>query len=107
MSVRANWFLDDLVVEPFVAVEEVGQPIDLRGEPRLNRRLVELATEEGRLWARGVRCAIKDRPDTTCSACPLYALDADDPRTQLCAVGVEQERVLTTIAVERARAPES
>lgn len=94
--------------EPAVTVEDVGRPIDLvRGEARLNRRLVELATEEGRLWERGVRCPIKDRPDTTCSACPVFVLDTNRPLAQLCALGTEQERTLTTLAVERARAQES
>jgi hypothetical protein len=109
VSVRANWFLDELVVEvpAVVVVEEVGQPIDLHGDPRLNRRLVELVAEEGHLYDRGVTCAIKDRPDTACSACPVAVVDPDDPHGQLCAVGIEQERVLTTLAVQRARAQES
>lgn len=109
MSVRANWFLDELVVEEApAAVEEVGQPIDLlHGDARLNRRLVELVGEEGRLWDRGIRCAIKDRPDTACSACPIFEYENEGPRWRLCALGIEQERTATTIAVQRARATES
>ena len=104
MSVRANWFLDELIVEEVPAVEEVGQPIDLHhGDARLNRRLVELVALEGRLWDRGVRCAIKDRPDTACSACPVFVHEGDGALGPLCALGVEQERVATTLAVQRAQ----
>lgn len=108
MSVRANWFLDELVVEEQPPVEEVGQPIDLlHGDARLNRRLVELVAEEGRLYDRGVTCAIKDRPDTACSACPVFVHAGEGALGQLCALGVEQERTATTLAVQRARATES
>lgn len=108
MAVRANWFLDELIVEEAPAVEEVGQPIDLHdGNARLNRRLVELVSLEGRLYDRGITCAIKDRPDTACSACPVFVYEGDGPKWQLCALGIEQERLLTTLAVERTRAAES
>jgi hypothetical protein len=108
MAVRANWFLGDLVVEEPPTVEEVGQPIDLQtGEPRVNRRLVELLTEEGQLYDRGVTCAIKDRPDTACSACPAFQFEGEGRLSRLCAVGIEQERLLTTLAVQRVRAEES
>lgn len=107
MAVRTNWFLDELeVAAPPVDVETVGKPIVLDGPVSLNRRLIELVNEEGRLWSRGVTCAIKDRPDTACSACPVRP-DANDPIAPLCAIGCEQERVATRLAVERARAGQS
>lgn len=106
MSVRANWFLADLVGEESgAAVEEVGDPINLDGPASLNRRLIELVAEENRLWTGGLTCPIKDRPDTCCSACPVR--ERGTPRARLCSLGIAQEQALTALAVERSRAAES
>lgn len=83
----------------------MGQPIDLDaegGEARLNERLVVLIQEEGELYAADVRCAIKERDDTSCHACPLYTDDALETRSALCAVGREQERICTALAAQAA-----
>lgn len=82
----------------------MGQPIDLDAEggaARLNERLVVLIHEEGELYAADVRCAIKEQDDTSCHACPIYTDDALDPRSALCAVGREQERICTALAAAR------
>lgn len=69
------------------------------GRAELELKLVELVNQEGALYNAGVRCAIKDAPDATCSACPLSAHDeAGSPLRVLCMVGRAQERVLTEIA---------
>lgn len=105
MAVRANWHVDLDVPEDTeqLEIETVGKPIDLRGEPRLNERLAELVAAEAALYERGVTCAVKDRSDTACSACPIRSEDANDPLAALCRVGSEQERVLTSLAVQRER----
>lgn len=107
MGVKANWHVDDLLADadqdPFdeVRVEDVGRPIDLSGdEPRLVARTVELVRAESQLYHEGVRCPIRDRPDTTCSACPV-ARPGRGKLGQLCAIGIEQDQVFTTLAVMR------
>lgn len=108
-GVKANWHVeaaswaDDIDTDsPFsVPIEEIGERIDLR-DPKaaLDIRLGELLRREGNLDAVGVTCPIKDRPDTTCHACPVS--QAHDPSVKLCLlcrVGREQETVLTELAV--------
>lgn len=65
----------------------------------LEARLDSLLKWEERYFNNGITCAIKDRPDTSCHACPLYkGDDVDSPYRGLCRVGREQERVLTAMA---------
>ena len=100
MTVKAKWF-DTLPVpaapeDPFSQrVEDVGRPVRLDSTPELNTRLAELVNRESALYARGVTCSIKDHPDTCCNACPVR--QTDGPLSLLCAVGTEQEHVLTRI----------
>lgn len=104
MRTRTRWTSKEIVVpdgDPFdQRVQQLGMPIQLsEGRAGLEAKLVELVAQEGLLWNAGVRCAIKDKPDTTCSACPLCA--ANDPESALqalCLVGRAEERVLTEIA---------
>lgn len=113
MSTRANWHTAELDLDdplggddPFaMPIEEVGDPIDLRDRgARLQLRLRELCKKEGNLDRNGVTCPIKDRPDTSCLACPISeAADDTSTRGPLCRIGREQERVCTELAVERAR----
>lgn len=107
MGVRANWHTDLPEVDaddPFDAlqrtdVQDVGQPIDLTtSEPSLNKRLVELVRDEQRLYTKGIECAIKDRPDSCCSACPVHGRFGE-----LCRIGRDQERVSTYLSVLRER----
>lgn len=114
-QVKANWHVNvDLppATDPFsnyveqptipVAVEDVGKPIDLSSsEPQLRRRLIELVNAESALYGQGVRCAIRDRDDTSCSSCPMR--DKVARFAPLCKVGVEQEQVLTTLAIHTIR----
>lgn len=108
MAIKARWSETDVVVpvddDPFQArVEQIGLPIVLTAPfAQLNERLIELVQIEGRLFNRGVRCAVKDRDDTSCNACPLSAHESKtDPLGELCRCGREQELVATQMAVGR------
>lgn len=109
MTAQSNWFVERIDAmqetgDPFaVPVEEVGQRIDLRDPAAaLHLRLHELMTREAWLFNAGVSCAIKDRPDTSCHACPVSkAHDPSDRLGALCRVGREQETVCTELAVLR------
>lgn len=104
MATRTRWHAEIAVADdgdPFQErVQQLGMPIKLtEGRAELETRLVDLVTQEGLLWNAGIRCAIKDKPDTTCSACPLAAHDDPESALQaLCMVGRAEERVLTEIA---------
>lgn len=112
MSVRTNWFLDDMPglddSDPFAAVEapprveDVGIPFDLRDIARpLHNAAVELLREEAQLHEQGITCAVKNRSDSSCSACMVSHDDEPNhPMHRLCAIGREQERVLTQQAHE-------
>lgn len=109
MGVKAQWPGMDLVVrddedtDPLAArVEQVGLPITLHPDfAALNEKLLQLVQVEGRLFNSGVRCAIKDRDDTSCSACPISAHQENTELAALCRCGREQERVQTEMAVAR------
>jgi hypothetical protein len=106
-GVKANWHvqriegLDD-EPDPFSApIEEIGERIDLR-DPKaaLEVRLRELLGREANLFGGGLTCPIKDRPDSTCHACPVSkAHDTSVALSALCRIGREQETVLTELAV--------
>jgi hypothetical protein len=82
-------------LEAAVDVEEQGIPIDLRDErDELHRRLAALLDRENTLWNRGLRCGVKQRADSCCHACPFQGR-----KGELCNVGLEEERVLTRMAV--------
>jgi hypothetical protein len=108
-AVKARWHVDldqlgsgieDLWAEE---VEATGLPIDLTTTvARLEADLLQNLRKEAYLDGCNVTCEIKDRVDTSCWACPLYAGDVpDDPRGSLCIVGREQERISTRLAVAR------
>lgn len=105
-SPKARWFVDeldeDLDADPFEApIQELGVEIDLRAAPDLLKQLTALVRAEGELDAAGVRCAIRDRPSSVCSACPLsQAAIPGDGLPALCRNGISQDRVLTLIAVQ-------
>lgn len=112
MTTRANWFLDELQVEeqpdPFAApIEEVGQRIDLRDpHDQLQLRISELLRGESNLFASGITCAIKDRPDTTCHACPVSKVNKpEEALSALCKLGRQQEAAMTELAVLTCREP--
>lgn len=99
-GVRANWHVDELDVatdDPFADdVEHVGVPIRIDGRRvSLDERLLELIRAEGRLFDAGVTCAIRDRDDTCCNACPVHHADARV--APLCDVGREIERACTEL----------
>lgn len=104
-GVRANWFMDSLdeVAQESEdaarrAIEEVGLPIQLDGEPKLQARLIELTAQEEFLFNQGVECSVKDAVGTSCLACPIRR-DEETQLGALCTIGCEQERVTTEIAV--------
>jgi hypothetical protein len=105
VSVKANWFSDALdeaasSIDPFAChAEQLGLEIDLRRPEDLHEQLHELMRREQELYDKRVTCSIKDRADTSCAACPVRHTDALDRLTPLCDVGVEMERVTTTLAV--------
>lgn len=104
---RADWHVDvDLPEDsddPLATLgadpEQIGLPINLDGEPRLQARLVELCNQEAALYNKGVRCEIKDSPDTACHACPLFTEDPTDTISALCRVGIAQEKALTELQI--------
>lgn len=110
---RADWHLDVALPDdsdPFAdaapSVREVGQPIDLSQDTaKLHASLEALLRRESRLYNMGIRCALKDRDDTCCSACPLAQdHDAESRLGDLCATGKEQERVLMRFVAATTRA---
>jgi hypothetical protein len=109
MSVRANWFTADqaetaVELRPPMApaeerIEDIGVPFDLRDPHSLLAALSTLIEQEAALWNHGVSCPIKDRTDTSCSACPIAHHMEQGHRLQpLCSIGREQERICTTRA---------
>jgi len=112
MPTRTRWHGEIVVPDgdPFdQRVEQLGMPIQLsEGRAELVAKLAELVDQEGLLYNAGVRCKIKDLPDTTCSACPLSAHDDDgSPMQALCLVGRAQERTLTRMTCIRELGHES
>lgn len=106
VSARADWFLAPVEAlnepDPFsMPIEEVGERLDLRDpRARLELRVTELLHREQNLDRAGVTCAIKDRDDTTCHACPVScAHNPAQALSALCKVGREQEAVLTELGV--------
>lgn len=101
MAVKTQWFVPDLVgdeVDPFddemADVTEAGVTIDLRDDPdELFDKLRGLLDAEQHLYGRGVTCAVKNRRDTSCAACPFQGRYGE-----LCNVGVQQEEVVTRMA---------
>lgn len=82
-------------------IEDVGTPIVLgdAGElAEISERLVESIHRENELANAGVTCRVKTIADASCHACPLYRADGS-PMAELCAIGREQERLCTLIAV--------
>lgn len=107
MSVRANWFAPSVegdLSDPFAPapprpVQVAGTPIDLSAErAELQQQVVDLVNEEARLFNMGVTCAIRDRQDTSCNACPVSQHAVSTPMSALCRVGRELEVVITTLA---------
>ena len=107
MTVKAKWHsqLPDVPEEdPFQArVEQLGLPIRLdRTHAQINERIAQTVQQEQGLFNLGIVCAIKDRDDTSCHACPLSAHeDPEAPLHLLCKLGREQEVLLTQLAVAR------
>lgn len=103
---KTDWHLG-LVAEddgdPFAhagPIEQIGLPICLDGdEAVLHERLTELLESEEALKARDVRCGLRERPDSNCSACPIAQDDyPDGPLYVLCRVAKAQERTIMEIA---------
>lgn len=103
---RARWTSQEIVVpdddlDPFQhRVEQLGMPVVLHDTyAELNDKLAGLVNDESMLYNAGIRCGVKERPDSTCLACPLSAhSDESSPMRPLCLVGRAQEMVLTRMA---------
>lgn len=111
MAVRADWHEDaDTVtsaeVDPFSLASsglmKTTLPIDTDSQ-KLFDRLRVLVKHESALFNEGTTCAIKDKPETCCSACPVNDSDGDGNAAFLCRIGVEQEQVVTLIAAQEQR----
>lgn len=102
-QVKAQWFNDvafdeDEDFDPF-EVQERGLPIEIGNEEaRVAKSIQKSLEKEGRLDEQGITCAIKDRPDTTCWACPVFTSDSNNPLSVLCRLGREQDRLVTRAA---------
>lgn len=109
-TTKANWFVADFVEladdDPFVGpIEEVGTPIDLSTtESDLHLRLIDLLRTACELDVQGVRCAIRERRDSVCAACPLSRAGEAGAFGDLCRNGIETERVITMIQVHQVNA---
>lgn len=105
---RVDWGIQDVTPEaddPFAGyggAEQQGLPIDLSAdEPVLQEKLIELVNSEGALAERGVTCALKNRPDSTCNACPISQHEGSGEMATLCKVGRKQEQVVMELHVLR------
>ena len=84
------------------------KPLDLSTpEPVLREWLGELVRREGNLFDCGTHCPLRDKPDSTCSACPVSQADREDGTREelrlasLCRNGAEQERVSMLLLAQR------
>jgi hypothetical protein len=111
MAVRADWHEDAETVtspevDPFALPSSTPMmttlPIDTDSQ-QLFDRLRTLIRHESGLFNKGVTCAVKDLPETCCSACPLNHSDGQGDSAFLCRVGVEQEHVITLLAAQDAQ----
>jgi hypothetical protein len=107
VTVRADWHTPALAAEPGdpfevpERIERVGTPIDLRDDAyELAAALSRTLHDERQLYDDGVTCKIKDVAHASCHVCPLFRNDGT-PMARLCAIGREQERLCTQIAVTR------
>lgn len=112
MGLTADWHLGDFetvereqeydpLIDPTYSAPL--PPIDLATPtPQLREHLGSLVNQEASLFNEGVTCAIRDRDESTCLACPVSASnDYSNPMGKLCRVGQEQERVLTVLVAQR------
>lgn len=114
MAIGARWHFDapslgteqrssyDPLTDP--VYEAPMPPISLdTSEAKLNDHAKSLLAQEARLFDEGVVCEIKDKPDTTCLACPISChRDTGNPKGLLCRISQEQERVGTVLVAKRA-----
>jgi hypothetical protein len=69
----------------------------------LQGRLRMLIKREGNLFAEGVVCKIKECDESSCLACPLNQVGDGSAKAALCAIGCDQERVVTLMLAQRER----
>jgi hypothetical protein len=98
MALKAQWpgaQVARATGDPFEGVPEG----DGRDEQDPYARLKRLIDGETALMNRGVTCSVRDRPDTSCCACPKRGR-IPELRT-LCEIGSEQERIVTELSCAR------
>lgn len=108
MGLRADWHEGAAPAAPPPGVDPFDMPssavvatlsIDTDSQ-KLFDRLRALVGFEGGLFNKEVTCAIKDRPETCCSVCPVSQSNGDSDKAFLCRIGVEQEQILTLLAAQ-------
>lgn len=104
MRTTASWPHLDIAVDesdPF-DLRESGVQIDLCGDlDVLQRKLEQSLRAEAALSEEGCVCPIKEDPYASCLACSVRHRQPGDPMTSLCRLGVEQDRMLTALAIAR------
>ena len=122
MAIKTDWFqtaadadVGSSGVDPFDPASSIPmgnaihnlpmQPISLdMSLEQLEARAAILVKREGRFYDQGITCAIKDKPDMSCLACPFSkAEDSTNRKCGLCKVGREQDIVGTYMIAKRAR----
>ncbi len=96
MAVKARWPTGQVQrtdTDPFADMEGAAAEWDPLAQ------LTKLIDEETALMNRGVTCAVREREDTSCCACPKRGTIPDLKR--LCDVGARQERIVTELACKR------
>lgn len=113
MSTKARWGSASAVtaapVDPFADLHEGARrtPADVGLHATFSNSsrsyldgLTSTIAEVEALAARGVTCEIREKPATSCHACPLSALHRDgDPMQPLCQAGLAFERLSTEMTV--------
>lgn len=95
-GVRTEWHLAELSsaeADPFQAAVPAGITIDLNApEEVLFDVLGRLLGDEGRLWAGGVRCDLKDAGQD-CRSCQASTQDPREALSRLCKLGKDEMAV--------------
>lgn len=99
MAVKARWPGAKVARASGDPFEDVPEGSGRYAEVDPYERLKRLMDAETALLNRQVTCAVRDRADTSCCACPKRGRIPD--LKALCDVGAEQERLVTELSCNR------